>query len=126
MASFGHRGWGEKFKTAFLGVKTGMVGQSSFYIHVPVAIMVVALMLMLRLDCFRCGILLICIANVIGFELLNSALEKLAKAIDQEFNEWVRDALDIASAAVLVVAMFSVVVGVIILFEPMRRLLENL
>ena len=52
-----------------------------------------------------------CIAMVIGAELFNSALERLARAVTRSEDEDVAVALDIASGAVLVVSLGAAAVG---------------
>ena len=51
---------------------------------------------------------------VLVAEMLNTAMEVLAKAVDPDVNPHVRDALDIGSAAVLLAAAGAVVVGGIV------------
>jgi diacylglycerol kinase (ATP) len=57
------------------------------------------------------------IGAVLAAETFNSALEMLAKALDRGPDERVRDALDMASGAVLVAVGTAIVVG-ILLFGP--------
>ena len=56
---------------------------------------------------------------VIAAELLNTGVERAADAATLERNEYVRIAKDAAAGAVLVLAIFSVAVGVIILYQPL-------
>ena len=51
---------------------------------------------------------------VLAAEMFNSALESLARAITDRPHPLVRDALDIASAAVLVTALGAAAVGLLI------------
>lgn len=48
-------------------------------------------------------------------ELMNSSIEFLAQAITPEQNEDIRDALDVASGAVLIASIFAAVIGATIL-----------
>ncbi|MEM9412432.1 MAG: diacylglycerol kinase [Planctomycetota bacterium] len=121
MSQFGNSGWKGKFRNALRGVWKGAWGQSSFYVHLPVALIVIASLFYLELGICRASLLLVCIGNVIGAELFNSAIERLAKSIDEDFNPTVGDALDIASGAVLVLALISAIVGVVVLYEPIRQ-----
>jgi len=54
------------------------------------------------------------IAVVLAAEIFNSAVESLARALGPAWNPRVRDALDMASAAVLVAACGAAVVGLIV------------
>ena len=62
------------------------------------------------------------IALVWSAELFNSSLEQLAKAVDTAENERIRDALDMAAGAVLLVALGAALVGVMVLGPPLWRL----
>ena len=57
---------------------------------------------------------LVCIIAVFVAEMLNTALEELAKAVDLDFNPHIRDALDMGSAAVLLAAVGAVTVGAVV------------
>jgi diacylglycerol kinase len=106
-----NRGWIEKFRDAFRGVMIGVQGQSSFRVHIVFAGLVVVAAAALRLGLLPWCALLLCITTVLVAEMFNSALERLAKAIRREYDPMIRDALDIASAAVLVAAVGAAIVG---------------
>ena len=90
-------------------------GRTVLSFHVPVAIVVLALAWALALNALQFCILLLCIGLVLSAELFNSALELLAKAVTQEHDPFVRDALDVASAAVLIASIFAATVGLTVL-----------
>jgi len=113
--------WRQKFANAFRGIAVGTRNQSSFYVHISVALVVVALSAWLRVSCSQWLTLIVCITMVFSAELFNSAIEHLARAISREENPEIRDALDIASGAVLVAAIGAAVVGVVVLGWPLRE-----
>jgi diacylglycerol kinase len=92
----------------------GVRGQSSFAVHLPMAVLVVVAGFVLRVELVEWCVLVLAIAVVLAAELFNSALESLAKAIDVEHNLHLADALDVGSAAVLVAALGAVIVGAIV------------
>ena len=55
---------------------------------------------------------------VMAGELFNTGIERAADAATLEKNEFVKIAKDAAAGAVLVLAIFSVAVGIIILYQP--------
>lgn len=116
------RHWRTKFACAFRGLSIGVRGQSSYAVHVPVTLAVFALAAWLRLSVTQWSILLLCVAIVVSAELFNSALEHLAKAITSEQNEHVRNALDVASGAVLVASIGAAIVGLLVLGWPLLEL----
>lgn len=119
------RSWLQKFADAFMGVALGARCQCSFYVHVPAAIAVIVLAAALRVSWMEACLLALCIAAVIGAELMNSALERMAKAITLDFNDDLRVALNIASGAVLVVAIGASVVGAMIFVPRLLALLAS-
>jgi diacylglycerol kinase (ATP) len=80
-------------------------------VHLAVASAVLAAAAGLRMDALQWCVVLLCIAGVLAAEMFNTALESLARAITTAENPHVRDALDIAAAAVLIAALGSVAVG---------------
>jgi diacylglycerol kinase len=106
--------WPEKFRDAFRGLKQGVRGQSSFFVHFFVAAAVVAAGLTLGVDRFEWSLLVLSIGGVLAAEMFNSALESMAKAITHEPNPHLGGALDIGSAAVLIAAVAAVVVGSVV------------
>ena len=79
--------------------------------HVIVAVAVVGAAAVLRVSAAEWCLLAAAIATVLAAEVFNSALEALARAFGPERNPRIRDALDMASAAVLVAALGAVAVG---------------
>lgn len=52
---------------------------------------------------------------VLAVEMFNSSIEALARAVTEDFNPHIRDALDIASGAVFVAVLGAATVGLLIL-----------
>lgn len=107
--------WKRKFGHAFRGQKLGFRGESSFFVHFFATAMVVVTAATLGADRIDWCLLVLCITLVLTAEMFNSAIERLAKAVDQNYNPHIRDALDIAGGAVLTVACGTAILGVIIL-----------
>jgi diacylglycerol kinase len=112
---FGDRTWRRKFRDAFRGQKLGFRGESSFFAHFFAAALVVVTAATLGADRTEWCLLVLCITVVLTAETFNSAVERLAKAVDGNYNPHLRDALDICSGAVLTTALGTAVVGVVIL-----------
>ncbi len=91
--------------------------ERSFAVHLPVAVAVLACGAFFQVEMWEWLILILCISLVLTAELLNSALERLAKAVTSETNEQVRAALDMGAGAVLMAACGAVLCGSII-FVP--------
>ena len=89
-------------------------GKAASVAHFSIAAAVMAVAAVLGMDAVEWGVLLLCIAGVLAAEMFNTALENLAKAIPAGEDPHIRDALDIASGAVLTAAFGSIAVGVVI------------
>ena len=111
------RSWARKFADAFRGLSRAVRSQSSFAVHLAAAAIVVALAATLRVSPAEWCLLVGAIAVVLAAEIFNSALESLARAFGPGWNPRIRDALDMASAAVLVAAAGAAVIGVVV-FGP--------
>ena len=111
------RSWVKKFYDAFAGVYYGSYRESSFLVHLPAAIAVVAFALWLKCELWEWCTLIICIGAVISAELFNSSLESIVRGTVHQHNPQVGRGLDIASGAVLVISIASLIVGAII-FVP--------
>jgi len=112
-----------KFQCAFRGIAAGTRGQSSFFVHLVIAALVIGRGVWLEVTAIEWCLLALCIAVVLALELFNSCIESLARAIDRQRNEQLRNALDIASGAVLVGAIGSAVVGLVILLPHVVQVL---
>ena len=117
------RSWPKKFADAFRGVAVGVRGQSSFRVHFFFTAAVIACAVGMRMPRLEWCVLLVCIAVVLTAELFNSALELLARAITEEHDPRLADALDIGSGAVLVVSLGAALVGSILFLHRLGVLL---
>ncbi len=117
------RSWIFKFGCAFRGIKLGVRGHSSFYVHFFFATLVVVAALVLRCDLLEWCVLLGCIGLVMTAELFNSAVETLFRGLDESTKERVWPCLDIAAGAVLLASLVSVVIGLIIFGRQLAPLL---
>lgn len=113
----GKRGWIGKFGDSFRGLFRAVSTESSFTAHLPAAAAAVACGAFLGLSALEWCLVALAIGAVLAAETVNSAVEMLAKALDRGPDERIRDALDMASGAVLVTVGTAVVVGLVI-FGP--------
>ena len=113
------RGWSAKFADAFRGVKLGVRGHSSFFVHGFAAAVVIVAAAILELDLVRWCLLIASITAVLAAELFNSAIEILGRVIELERRPGGKDPLDIAAGAVLTVAIGAAIIGTIIFATQM-------
>lgn len=63
-------------------------------------------------------LLLIASALVLSGEVINTAIEHTVNMFTSEYNEFAKKAKDAASGAVLINAIFAVIIGLIVLLQP--------
>jgi len=108
------RPWADKFRDAFRGLKYGIRGHSSFFVHFFAAALVIAAAIALGCTFEQWCSLLLCIGLVLTAELVNSAIETLHRGLDPETRERNWKALDIAAGAVLLASITAAVIGILI------------
>lgn len=117
------RRWRDKFRDAFRGVKLGVRGHSSFFVHFFFAAVVLAAGIVLRCEVLEWCLLLGCIGLVLTAELFNSALETMFHGQDAATKARTKGALDIAAGAVLMASGTAAVIGGIIFLLRLAALL---
>ncbi|MSU79136.1 MAG: diacylglycerol kinase family protein [Gemmataceae bacterium] len=118
------RPWAAKFRDALRGMKLGIRGHSSFFVHFFATALVMAAGVALQCTLHEWMILLLCIGGVLTAELFNSALEVLHRGLDPETRERNYKALDIAAGAVLMASVTAAVVGAIVFAYQLAKLLH--
>jgi diacylglycerol kinase len=115
------RPWRDRCRTAFRGMKLGVRGHSSFFVHFFFSVLVLAAATVLHCDLVQWCLLLGCIGMVLVAELFSSALEALFRGLDGDSQERARPCLDIAAGAVLLAGITAGVIGSLIFLS---RLIE--
>jgi len=103
-------GLGRAVAGAARGIARSFAEERNLRIQVAVAVAALALSVWLGTGT---AIVALCCALVIGSELLNTALERLADALQPDPNALVGAAKDAAAGAVLVCAVTAVLVGLL-------------
>ena len=118
------RPWTQKFQDALRGLKFGIRGHSSFFVHFFAAALVVAAAIAMGCDATDWCLLLLCIGVVLSAELFNSAIEVLHRGLDLETRERNWQALDIAAGAVLIASATAVIVGLLVFGKRLWHLMS--
>lgn len=111
------------FRHAFNGLFYFFRKDRNGKIHLVLAISVVIAGWFFTISTTEWALLLLCISLVIGLEMGNHALEKLADATHPEKHPLVGIAKDVAAAAVLWAAIISVVIGLLIFLPKISSFL---
>lgn len=102
------------FKDALNGVHFVLTHEQNFRIHAVVACIVLFAAFLMPLTNAERGVILVTIVVVLGFELVNTAIEKLLDVVNPRLHERVKVLKDIMAGVVLVTVLGAAGIGVII------------
>ena len=112
------------FKYAIEGIISSFKTEQNMKIHIFIMILVIILGIVLKLSALEWIILTIVIALVISAELFNTTIETVVDMITKEKNEKAKLAKDVAAGAVLVLAIGSVIIGLIIFIPKILEFIK--
>jgi diacylglycerol kinase len=115
------RPWRHKFGDALRGLKLGIRGHSSFFVHFFFAVLIIAGASVLGCSLEQWCLLVGCVGMVLAAELFNSALETLARGLDEPTRRRVGPSLDIAAGAVLLASATAAIIGTAIFATILLR-----
>lgn len=113
------------FVHAGRGLLLAFKTERNFRIHTAATLVIAAALCVVPLAVWEKVILLLVVAAVLVLELINSVLERMVDLVKPRLHQYVGDIKDLMAGAVLVAAVFAVLVGVVIL-GPHMKLLFNL
>lgn len=106
------------FKYAFRGIIYCVNNERNMRIHTVVALYALVLSPFFELSRTKYAVLLLTISGVFAAEMVNTAVEELCDLSSAEYNPMARVTKDVAAGAVLIGAIFSVVVGICLFWQP--------
>lgn len=101
----------KSFRHALSGLFSVIMSERNFRIHICMMLYVIAFSFIGRVGFSRFLKFLICFGAVFSAELFNTAIEIICNEITMEYNENIKKIKDISAGAVLVVALFSAILG---------------
>jgi diacylglycerol kinase (ATP) len=112
----------QSFGFAFKGIAHVFAHEHNMWIHLCAALCVTVAGFYFHIDSTEWLFVLLCIGGVIAAELINSAIEKLVDLVSPQYNINAGLIKDIAAGAVLIMAIVSVIVGLIIFIPKLIEL----
>lgn len=111
------------FNNAINGIISAVRSERNMKIHLVAAIMVIATTLVLDFSRIELAILSICIILVFMAEFFNTAIEEIVDLVtDGRYSKVAKKVKDIAAGAVLVTAINAVLVGYLLMYEKIKKL----
>ncbi|AIW40811.1 MULTISPECIES: diacylglycerol kinase family protein [Paenibacillus] len=118
--------WRMTFRYAAEGVMYALRTQVNMRIHVAMALFVIVAGLTLHISRLDWLFVCVAIAIVIVAELFNTAVEAAVDLISPDIHPLAKAAKDTAAGAVLLAAVFAVIIGIFVFYRPMLTLISSL
>lgn len=113
------------FYHAYQGIITGFKEEKNMKIHYFMMILVLIAGIIFKISFIEWIICFILFALVISLELVNTAIEATVDLVTKNFNIQAKKAKDTAAGAVLLVAIFSALIGFMIFIPKVLLLFKN-
>jgi len=111
------------FKHAFRGIFEAIDTEPNFKIHLFATILVIIAGFFFSIHSWEWVAIIGCICAVLALELLNTSIETMMNHLHPEKHDQVRRIKDLSASAVLVMAIGSVVIGVVIFLPKLLVLI---
>jgi diacylglycerol kinase len=112
------------FGNAFAGLWAVWRTQRNARIEVCISLVVIVMGLLLRVGVREWAILVLTMGLVLTAECLNTVIEALVDLVSPDYHDLAKVAKDASAGAVLLLSIFSVIIGLLILGPPLvQRLL---
>lgn len=115
----------KSFGYAFEGVIFALKHNQNLRIHFFVALIVIFVSAVLKVNSFEAGILGIMILLVVCTEMINTAIEEMVNFVTLEHKREAKIAKDVAAGMVLLTVVGSIVVGFLIFTPYVLRYLNR-
>lgn len=112
------------FKNAGAGIVYAVRTQRNIRIDLCFAALAVLLGIVLDIDTAQWGLIALCIGSVLGFEVMNTAVEAVVDLVSPEYHILAKHAKDCAAGAVFLCAIASLIVAAFVYLPPILQLLE--
>ena len=107
---------------AWNGIRFLYISQNNFRIHLFISLVVLILSIFLKISRFEWVILRFVLGSVWILEAINTFFEKIFDLIDSSYSQIVKIGKDVSAAAVLLSAIFSVLIGLAIFLPRIIKL----
>ena len=110
-------------KNCLEGINFVITNESNFKIEIVIGIIALLLSYILKISRIEFIIILIMIALVLTSEIINTSIEKVVDLYTKDYNNLAKIAKDVSAGSVLVMSIFSLLVGVIIFLPKIINVL---
>lgn len=112
----------KSFSFAFHGLRDCLRNEKNFQIQSVISLLAVIAGFFFKINSTEWMFLLISSAVVLSLEAINSAIEKLCDLVSPTIHPVIKKVKDMCAAAVLISAIFSLIIGCIIFLPKIKML----
>lgn len=106
------------------GIEYTINHERNFKIEVIFAILVSIMGFILKVNIIEWLILVLAIAIVLTLELVNTSIERTVDLVTKDYKELAKIAKDVSASAVLIMSLFSIIIGIIIFLPKIIALIK--
>ena len=122
----GKSSFSESVEHAIDGIQYIANHERNFRIEIIFAIAVTFASFFLKVSLIEWCILILVIGMVLALEMVNTSIERCVDLVTKDYKELAKIAKDVAAGAVLVMSMFSVILGILIFLPKIMLILEKI
>lgn len=113
------------FKHAGAGIIYCFKTQRNMGIHAAAGLLALIMAYVLHVEKIEMMLLLTAVFAVVGAEVFNTAIEKAVDVATRDKNDLAHIAKDVAAGAVLLAAVFSILVGLFVFVPPLWEIVSG-
>lgn len=113
----------ESMGHALDGISYTISHERNFKIEIFFSIIVTIVSWMLKVSVIEWVVLIFVIGMVLALEMINTSIERCVDLVTKDYKELAKNAKDVSAGAVLIMSMFSVVIGLLIFLPKMIELI---
>ena len=107
------------------GIEYAVNHERNVKIEILFAILTSILGFILKISLLEWVVIVLVIAMVLALELVNTAIERTVDLVTKDYHDLAKAAKDVSAGAVLVMSMFSVIIGLIIFLPKIISVLGS-
>ena len=104
----------DSVKHALNGIEYAMDHERNVKVEMFIGILVSIAGFIFHISIFEWLVILLTIAMVITLEFINTAIERVVDLVTTDYKELAKASKDVAAGAVLIMSLFSVIIGIVI------------
>ena len=126
LANQGKSNFIESMGHAIDGISYTTTHEKNFKIEIIFACLVTIASFILKVSILEWAILILVIGMVLVLEMINTAIERCVDLVTKDYRELAKAAKDVAAGAVLIMSMFSVIIGIIIFLPKILNMIGGM